>query len=941
MGILYGRDQELALVHDLVERAGERGGALVVRGEPGIGKSALLEAATGRAARRAMAVSGAAGVQAETHLPFAGLHQLLMPLLGSADALPARQREALLGAFGMGAAESPQFFLIALAALNLLGEAAARGPLLVTIDDVQWLDRSTVDVLGFVARRLASEPIALVMALRDGYPTGLDECGLPELRLRGLPPEAAGALLDARSPRLAAGMRRRVLAEAAGNPLALVELPLALESAPAKAEFLPLTARLERAFAARTADLPAATRSLLLAAAADDGDGLADVLAAAEAITGAPVPPAALAPAVEAGLVRADERTIRFRHPLVRSAIYQRAEPAERLAAHAALAEVHAGDPDRRAWHRAAATGRRDEGVARELQSVALRARARGAITVAVAALQRSAELSERPAERGRRLLHAAELAFELGRADLVAALLGQVEPPHLGAAERAGLTWLREMLEEEPAAGAPRVVELLETAERGEAAGDRALALNIVRAAAVRCWWADPGWEVRARVVAAAERLAEGPGDPRLLAVLGLAAPAERGADVIERLAEVGAAEAPGADAAISRLRGQAATAAGAFDLSVRFFAASIAELRAQGRLGLLAQTLVSQAYATVHGAEWTVATLAAEEAERLARETGQPRWVAAAQTALALLAGLRGEQRRALALAAEAERTVLSLGNRFGLALLQHARGVIALSSDRHAEAYAHLRRVFDPADPVHHPFVRCWLIGDLAEAAIGAGQRDGASAAVRELEKVAERTPAPILHIGLRHARALLAEDDAAEPHYREALDADLTAWPVARARLLLAYGNWLRRRRRTVEARTPLRLACEAFDALGLPPWGERARRALRAAGEATVRRDPPTSERLTAQELQIARLAADGLSNREIGQMLYLSHRTVGTHLYRLFPKLGITSRAQLRDALGPPAPGPGGAGGREDSARQETQAYPHDRPFPHERKTRR
>ncbi|GIH97558.1 AAA family ATPase [Planobispora siamensis] len=914
LGALYGRDRELAVIHDLLDGIDDRGGAIVVRGEPGIGKSALLRAAAAGAGRRAMAVSVAAGVEAETHLPFAGLHQLLMPLLESADVLPARQREALFGAFGMGPAESPEFFLIALATLNLLGDAAAaRGPLLITVDDVQWLDRSTVDVLGFVARRLASEPIALVLAVRDGYATGLDTSGLPELRLGGLPPEAAQALLDTVTPGLAAGTRRRLLAEAMGNPLALVELPLALHEDPgrAEAEFLPLTERLERAFAARSADLPASTRTLLLAAAADDGDAVADLLAAATTITGTPVPFAALLPAAEAGLVHLDERSVRFHHPLVRSAIYQRAEPPERLAVHAALAVVHAADPDRRGWHRAAAAGRRDERVAGELESVAARARGRGAIPVAVTALQRAAELSEEASTRGRRLLHAAELTFELGRGDLVGTLLGQVERSDLGPVERARLTWLREMLEEEPGAGAPRVLELLDTADACEAAGDHTLALNIVRAAAVRCWWADPGWEIRARVIAAAERLSADPGDPRLLAVLGLAGPAERGTDVIERLAE---ADLSGSDATVARLSGQAATAVGAFDLSTHFLSASITELRTQGRLGLLAQTLVSQAYTTVHGTEWTVATLAAEEAERLAGETGQPRWAAAAQTVMALLAGLRGEHQRASALAAAAEKTVVALGNRSGLALLQYARGVTALCAGRHAAAYDHLWRLFDRGDVACHPFIRCWAIGDLAEAALGAGRREAGRAAVAGLEEVATLTRSPILHIGLRYARALLAEDDRAEPLYQEALAADLSAWPVARARLLLMYGNWLRRRRRAIEARTPLRQARETFDALGLPPWGELARQALRAAGESSARRRPPASDRLTAQELQIARLAAEGLSNREIGQLLYLSHRTVGTHLYRLFPKLGITSRAQLRDALETQPNSPRGVG---------------------------
>ncbi|MGW0804722.1 AAA family ATPase [Nonomuraea sp. NPDC002799] len=900
---LFGREREVERLEGLVDRVHERGDALVVRGVPGIGKSALLTVATERAEAREVMVAGASGVQSETHLPFAGLHQLLRPMLGAADQLPARQRQALLGAFGMAEVADPEPFLVALAVLNLLGDAAALRPLLIVVDDVQWLDRPTTEVLGFVARRLRSDRIVLLMALRDGYPTSLDGSDVPELRLGGLDPAAAEALLDAQAAGLSVGIRWRVLSEAAGNPLALVELPLALDAGTVTAEvgILPLTARLEQAFAVRLAELPPHTRGLLLVAAANDGHDLADALAGGRIVTRTELTAEALAPAVDAGLVELHEQALRFRHPLVRSAIYQKAGRTDRLAAHAALARVHGRDPDRRAWHRAAAIAHRDESVATELEQVAARARQRGAIPVAVTALRRAAEVSEEPAAGARRLLTAAELAFELGRGDQAAELLALAKPSVFGELPRARVVWLGEVLGEGRNEGLARVRRLMMTAEVAQAAGDRELALTFVRAAAIRCWWSDPGWEQRRRVIALAERLAAGDDDPELLVTLATAGAVERGADVIERLTKVRDTRL---DGAVTRLLGLAASTVGAFDLVGDFMEISIADLRTQGRLGLLTRALSTQVWRQIFCGDWAGALLVAEEAERLARETAQPRRQASALGMLALLAGLRGEEERGLALAAEGERVLGTVAISSAVAVIEHARGVIALCAGRYDDAFGHLWRLFEPGDAAHHMIWRQWVISELAEAAVAAGRPEPARRAVAELEQVAARTPSPLLHLGLRHARALLADDADADALYRTALNADLARWPTARARLLLAHGMWLRRRRRIQEARVPLRAARDAFDVLGLLAWGEKARQELRAAGEASDLRVAPAAELLTAQELHIARLAAAGLSNREIGQQLYLSHRTVSTHLYRAFPKLGITSRTHLRDALG-------------------------------------
>jgi ATP/maltotriose-dependent transcriptional regulator MalT len=349
--------------------------------------------------------------------------------------------------------------------------------------------------------------------------------------------------------------------------------------------------------------------------------------------------------------------------------------------------------------------------------------------------------------------------------------------------------------------------------------------------------------------------------------------------------------------------LLGAAALLVGAFDLAAGFLAASAEGLRAQGRLGHLARVLFLWATAAVHLADLDAAIPTADEARRLALETGEPLWAAGALAVQAMLAALHGEFEVAEALAAEAERLSRPIGASFVLAAIQLARGLAALGNGRHEEAYGHLRRVFDPTDPAAIHSVRFQAIRDLAEAAVHSGYRAEARELLAELELLGEQTPSPSLHVSLRLARPLLAEDADAEALFLAGLDADLHRWPFDRARLQLAYGTWLRRQRRIAESRAPLRAARQTFDALGLIPWGERARQELRASGERSHRQAPEARDQLTPQELQIAQMAAAGLSNREIGQRLYLSHRTVGSHLYRIFPKLGITARSGLRDAL--------------------------------------
>jgi DNA-binding CsgD family transcriptional regulator/tetratricopeptide (TPR) repeat protein len=903
---LFGREREVGLVDGLVGSVKEQGGALVVTGEAGIGKSSLLAAARREAGNQGMLLLSATGVQSETHLPFAGLHMLVVPILARAEELPPAQRDAFLTAFGMADATAPDRFLIGLAALNLLGDSAANSSLLLLVEDAQWLDRPTCDVLAFVARRLEAEPISMLIAIREGYESPFIEAGLPELPLGPLDEASAGALLDAQAPHLAPAVRRRLLDEADGNPLALIELPAALGSDEGTEgsllpTSLPLTARLERAFAVRTSELPEVTRTQLLVAAVDDGGNLGEVLHAAAVVQGTDDAVDSLRPAVTARLIQVVGTEIRFRHPLVRSAIRQAASDPERRAAHAALARVLVDQPDRRAWHRAASVAGPDELVASELEAAARRAQQRGALAVALAALERAAKLTGKPDRGSERLLRAAELAFELGQRERVAHLIEEAERRALGPLHRGHVTWIREMIAPRVFRTAAEVSSLVQTAEGARAHGDNDLGLNLLWLVSSRCLWTDPGPETRMRIVEATERFGSIDDDLRLLAILAYAAPVERGALVIDRLSR-SQPDREG-DPEATRLLGSAAAVVGAFDVAAGFLAEAVAVSRAQGRLGHLARVLVLQAWAAAQLADWDVAIPVAEEAGRFASETGESLWEAGAQVVKATVAGMRGDQETTEALASEADRIGVPFGAGFMLAAAQMARGASALAAGLHAEAYEHLRRLYDPTDPAHHPFRCSRAIGDLADAAVHAGRGQDARAVLNEQSPLAEQTPSPWFHIGLRYARALLADDKDAEALFQAALDADLTRWPYDRARLLLAYGTWLRRQRRVAESRAPLRAARDGFDALGAVAWGERARRELRASGETSRQRTPGAWDQLTPQELQIAQMAAEGLTNREIGQQLYLSHRTVGSHLYRIFPKVGITSRAQLRAVL--------------------------------------
>lgn len=893
---LFGRDTELKDLAALVDSLGRSG--ILIEGEPGIGKSTLVEQTVAAATAAGSRVLRTAGVEAESNLAFAGLHQLLYPLRREFDALPPRQFEALATALGMSdSTDEPSIHLVGLAALTLLADAATDHAVLVVAEDVHWLDMASAEALAFVARRIDSEPVAVLATSRDSMTSPLRDTGLTVMRLGPLLDDDAKAFLDTIAPNLPAPLRHRVLTEAQGNPLALAELPMAatdfIESTPA----LPLTERLERAFSARGSALPGPTRSALLVAALNDGDSSAETLTATGILLDTTVASEVLAPAVAARLIVTGSGTVTFRHPLVRSAMIAAATAEERRGAHQALAETLGEQPDRQVWHRAAGATGADENVATALEDAAERSRHRGG---AIAALERAATLSATAVRRADRLLRAAELAVDSGHRETAERLVEAARMRPLTAEQEATAKWVLSGFEDGMRDSPAHIGELAALADSVATEGFPDAGLRILWAAASRCFWSEPGPDIRHAVLTVADAFHIPDGDPAKLAIDSIMAPFERGEQVLGHLRVL--ATSMGRDADIDHFLSSAAYQVGALDLAAHFSAAAAPRFRAAGQLGLLTRALAIQAWSLARLGDLAAAAPIATEAAAFALETGQPFMHATVLAVQAEIAALRGDYAQATALTAEAERTGLAAGARPVLATVQLTRGLTALGEGRFDDAFTDLARIHDPRDPSYSLTLRAFFVTELAEAAVRAGQNEAAMELLRGLEPVAAVTSSPALHVGMRYARAVLAGDSAAEL-FAVALAADLTGWPAERGRLHLAYGEWLRRQRRVVESRTHLRTAREIFDALGFTAWSERARLELRSAGESSPNRNPDARERLTPHELSIAQLAAQGLTNREIGQRLYLSHRTVSTHLHRIFPKLGISSRGDLAALL--------------------------------------
>jgi len=909
MGIV-GRETEIKALIDWFDSGSPGGGTLLLTGEPGIGKTALLGAACDRLEEAgAVRLLRAAGVRSESGVPLAGLHQLLKPLLRNAEGLARPYREALLSAFGLSEGSVPDSFLIAVATLELVAKRAEQMTLVIVIDDTHWLDSATTDVLGFVARRLGDEPVRLVISARAGHPAHFLEMGLPTLHLRGLDDESSASLVDSLAPSLDSGMKTRVITAAGGNPLALVELSTAAVS-PSTGDLevphrLAMTPRLQDTLLDRVRDLDQTTQTLLLVMATDEKASSREAVAAS-LLLNEKITVDDLAPAVNLGLVVQDNQAIRFCNSLVPAAIYRAASSAKRREVHSALAAV-IKSRERQAWHRGASIDGLDEAVASDLETTAsVLLTTSDSVRDALAAVELAAHMTPENAPRDDRLLRAAELSLEVGEISRASRLVSAIDPAVCDQLQRARIGLVREMCEPDPAAGLRKVDQLIDAAYLAESAANPGLALSFLESAALSCWWGDPSVEARRRITGLARSSIFGANEPKILSILAICEPHTREA-LLAYISSHPASEL--VDPNTASVVGAALHVLGAFDEAAPFLAVAIAGFRAKHCERSLARSLTFRAWNRIYLGDISAAVQAAREATTVGESTRQPEWVAAAQTALSLTAALQGLDATTESLLWRAECVALPLGANGVLSDVQHVRAVVALGNGRYDEALQHLRRTFDPRDPAHHRTRSWWRVGEYAEAALHSGDLLEGRGILSRIEHVGDSNDLPGLRLGLLYARALLSDDDVAEERFQEAFSGDLSRWPLHRARLLLEYGTWLRRRRRIVDARMPLRAAREAFLALGVTSWADRARQELRASRETRVN-SPEAWDQLTEQEQQIAELAAQGLSNRQIAQQLYVSHRTVGSHLYRIFPKLGISSRAQLSGAIQSREPAP-------------------------------
>ncbi|MGI5460789.1 ATP-binding protein [Streptomyces sp. CA-249302] len=896
---MIGRDEELQTLRRLLADAADgRGGALLIHGTAGVGKSALLREAGAAGTESGFNVLGAAGVETELWLPFAALQLLLQPAADGIGKLPSAHRTTLVDAFSATQTE-PHIFRVALAVLELLADEADRQPLLLLVDDLQWIDSPSRDVLRFVARRTRDLPVLIVAASRVHFPDAYAPSTQPDLHLRPLGRSAAAELLDAGAPDLSAPLRALVLERAAGNPLALVELPKTVQDIPPQLDDLPLTQRLEDAFAARTDSVSPECRTLLLGLAAEPTAPLNRLLEVASSLTGTTVSVDAVQEAVDAGLVGLVGRALEFRHPLMRSAIYTRATVADRLATHRAIAAAMADTPERRLLHLAAATLGPDEHLAARLERFADTALARGKVASAVPALRQAADLVQDPRRRTEILVRAVESASEINDRVHTQLLLDRADMSELGPLERARLMVVSDKAAFEPDEPHRRIEDMVTTAAGAFDAGGVQVAENLLWRAAARCFFQDGDTRVRALAAAELDRRNPDPDAPVVLTVRAYTEPFRYGAEVIARL---GSLRPDRLDGRTMHFLGSGAMVLGDVTRAARYLSLAGAAWRSQGRLGLLARSLAGS-WPRVYLGQLDRAREESGEGLALAEETGE--WIVwlGVKATGSLVAALRGETEAAARMLGELRAHRLFPGMPFAAVMAQQVEGLLALFDGRPTEAYDLLTRAFDPADPHYHSVSRWLLAPDLADAAVAAGTVRQARELLDGLPELAARLPSEMMVVARLYTEAVLAPDDTAEEHYAAALAGLPAGWALARARLHLHHGRRLRRQRHYVDARNPLRNARDEFERAGARPWAEMAREQLRAAGESSGRRHANTSEGLSAQEMQIAVLASQGLSNREIGQRLFISHRTVGAHLYRIYPRLGITSRGKLAAAL--------------------------------------
>jgi DNA-binding CsgD family transcriptional regulator/tetratricopeptide (TPR) repeat protein len=904
-GQLIGRDALFIELSQALAAAGDRGDALVLRGERGIGKTAGLQAARQIARTRGRLVLETVGNEAESDLPFAGLQRLLRPLLRVVQTLPEVQRRALLAALGLHDEPHGDDLIVSVATVAVLAEAARDHGLLITADDVQWLDRQTQHILGFLARRLDGSRISVIAALSGQEAVRAIDAGFRAVHLDRLDESDAHRLVARRAPDLDRGQRVWVVAEAAGNPLALLELAKSVTAVDV-AHLDPvspgwsLTPPLERAFAGGVRDLPSAAGNAVLVAAVALDARLPEIIAAASLMYGSDVGTSVIDLPRGLGLLTVDETRVHFAHPLVKAAIVQNESVSRRQAAHRALGAVITVSAHRRAWHRAAGAAGHDDAVAAELEATTADSIRRGDTPAAIAALERAAQLSTAPRERGRRLILAARHAARLGRADTVLRLLASAVSGDLSDFDRVRADLLRSDCDGAVIADSSRVLQLCSAARRAAAAGETALALELADAAARRRCAAPVDAGALAQLRSLAASLARNsPDDARAVAVLALADPIANGPAARAALPDSRAmTELDGDDLAAF---GVAARALGDYSAALTFFDRAEVALRARGLLGPLGRNLCVAADLRVDLGQWDRAAAALHGFAALSTESMSASHRASALATTAKLAALRGDTASALDLVSQLEHSPAARsGSRF-LARSQTVRGIACLAAGRHLDAYLALRRVFDPGEPSYHFREQFDAVAYLAEAAAHAGRQDDARADLEAVRRLATASGAPILLTHLAYADAVLATAGA-EELFLVALASDGSGSPWQRARLQLGYGRWLRRQQRVTESRVPLQASLTVLRRLGATRWAGEASDELQASG-LSAESPSPSTDPLSNQELRIARLAAQGLSNREIGDQMCLSPRTVSSHLYRMFPKLGISTRGQIAERL--------------------------------------
>lgn len=904
---LIGREPEMDRIRVFLAAARTEGGALLVTGEPGVGKTGLLNAASEVGSAAGMRILRAAGVEFEAGTSFSGLNQLLLPLLDALPQLPAVHRDALNVALGFGDGAAPSRLVISNATLVLLRQAAIARPVLVLLDDLPWLDRASAGVLSFVARRLAGSQVGLLGASRTGEVDFFDHTGLPELEVRRLGDAAAGRLLSSRFPRLAPAVRHRILVEAQGNPLALLELPVALSpgmraSATALPAALPLSRRLQALYGSRITELPSQARQLLLLMALD---GTGDM----RIVEGGAAPNAGfrdLAAAEEARLAYVDQASHRlaFHHPLIRSAVVDLSHAEQRRSAHRVLADMWSAQPDRRAWHLSEAAVEPDESVAAQLEGTAARILARGDAVGCVKALTRASELSPRSAERLRRLAAAAyigaDVAGDLGNASKVLAGLHGDDVDLEGSLQAAVAASAFLLNSDGDIATSHRL--LVRAIEARVGANDDAdpLLEEALNTLMMVCYYGGTAalWQPFHEIAA------------NVRGQLAVIQNSKTYADPVRTaLTELGALEA-----AIESLASESDPTrivrigiAGCYIDRMGGCREAlwrvVRDARQGGAVASGLNALIVLAWDDFFTGDWDEADELLDEALRVADELGYGLLAWPAKLVQALIASARGDDRRTLELNAVVE-WAQPRGFRAVEWYAWQARGLAALGRGDYEDAYQQACKISPPGTLASHVPHALTVLMDLVKAAVRTGRHDQAAAHVAAMHEANLAAVSSRLALVVGASAAIAAPDDTASELFQAALALpDIERWQFDLARVKLAYGEHLRRRREMVAARVQLNAALEIFERLRARPWIDHTSAELRATGQTKPRAGDNLPDLLTAQEFEIVSLAASGMTNKQIAERLFLSHRTVSGHLHRAFPKLGVTTRAALRDAL--------------------------------------